>query len=147
MKRFRLHALNGRSLLLLVVGLLASLAGSLALQNLNEQRAQEALFNATDDAVDAVFARLQSYQYGLRGTRGALIAAGEEGMTRETFHRYSLTRDVPREFPGARGFGFIRRVAPGDMEQFLQRARSDGASISACASSRRMTVISTSSST
>ncbi|KPA95727.1 hybrid sensor histidine kinase/response regulator [Pseudomonas asplenii] len=125
MNRFHLYALNGRAITLLVIGLVATFVGCQILQNTNEQRAREALANAADSAVEAVVGRLQKYQYGLRGARGAIVASGEENLTRETFHRYSLTRDVPVEFPGARGFGFIRRVPAQDLEQFLQRARDD----------------------
>ncbi|WP_017904811.1 hybrid sensor histidine kinase/response regulator [Pseudomonas asplenii] len=125
MNRFHLYALNGRAVALLVIGLVATFVGCQVLQNLNEQRARDALASAADGAVEAVVGRLQQYQYGLRGTRGAIVASGEENLTRETFHRYSLTRDVPSEFPGARGFGFIRRVPAQDLESFLQRARDD----------------------
>ncbi|WP_191486420.1 hybrid sensor histidine kinase/response regulator [Pseudomonas sp. FEN] len=127
MKRNSLYALNGRVATLLAVGLVATIVGSLILQNSNEQRTREALGAAAESALQAVVTRLQLYQYGLRGTRGAIVTAGEDGMTRETFHRFSQMRDVTKEFPGARGFGFIRRVSPRDLEAFLQRARADGA--------------------
>nr|WP_232924326.1 PAS domain S-box protein [Pseudomonas cichorii] len=47
-------------------------------------------------------------------------------MSRDLFYRYSQTRDINKEFPGARGFGFIRRVAVEDEALFLTRARADG---------------------
>ncbi len=125
LKPFRLYAVNWRAIVLLVIGLVATVAGALVLQNVNERRAREALASVAEDAVEAVMGRMQQYQYGLRGARGAIVASGEENVSRETFHRYSLTRDVPTEFPGARGFGFIRRVPAKDLESFLQRVRSD----------------------
>ena len=70
----------------------------------------------------------QLYQYGLRGARGAVVTAGETGLTHALFQRYSATRDVDSEFPGALGFGFIRRVAPGDEARFVAQARRDGQS-------------------
>ena len=70
--------------------------------------------------------RMQLYEYGLRGTRGAVIAGGEERIDREAFTRYSASRDYAREFPGARGFGFIRRVPARDEAAFLRAARNDG---------------------
>ncbi|WP_338522676.1 PAS domain S-box protein [Pseudomonas batumici] len=126
MKRTRLYALNGRVTLLLALGLVATIVGCLILQNINEQRIREALGTAAERAMDSVVSRLQLYQFGLRGTRGAIITAGVENMTRETFHRFSQMRDVSKEFPGARGFGFIRRVSPQDLDEFVQRARADG---------------------
>lgn len=70
--------------------------------------------------------RMQLYEYGLRGTRGALITGGDERIGRERFLAYSASRNYAREFPGARGFGFIRRVPASEEEAFLQYARADG---------------------
>ena len=127
LKRTSLSALNGRVAMILALGLVATVMGCLILQNNNEQRTREALDVAAESAVQSVLTRLQLYQYGLRGTRGAIITAGVDGMTREIFHRYSQMRDVSKEFPGARGFGFIRRVPAQDLEAFVRRARADGA--------------------
>jgi PAS domain S-box-containing protein len=38
---------------------------------------------------------------------------------------YSESRDIEREFPGARGFGFIRYVAPQQQAEFVEYARQD----------------------
>lgn len=70
--------------------------------------------------------RMQIYEYGLRGARGAVIAAGVDGITRERFRQYSETRNPDEEFVGSRGFGFIRRVAPAAEAAFLEDARKDG---------------------
>lgn len=80
------------------------------------------------DVAGRVEARMRTYEYGLRGARGAIVAAGVDRVSRQDFERYALTRDIKREFPGARGFGFIRRVARSDEAQFLAAARRDGAS-------------------
>ena len=74
-----------------------------------------------------VQARMQSYEYGLRGARGAAVAAGLDHLRRDDFRRYGLTRDIDREFPGARGFGLIRRVPQADVGTFEAEARRDGA--------------------
>ncbi|WP_248803352.1 PAS domain S-box protein [Pseudomonas sp. MWU13-2100] len=112
--------------MILALGVVVTVIGCLILQNINEQRAREALGVTAERALQSVVTRLELYQYGLRGTRGAIVTAGEDGMTREIFHRFSQMRDVSKEFPGARGFGFIRRVSPQDLGAFLQRARADG---------------------
>ncbi|MBB3197352.1 PAS domain S-box protein [Roseateles terrae] len=79
------------------------------------------------EVADQVQDRMRSYEYGLRGARGAIAAAGVDRVTREDFRRYALTRDIAKEFPGARGFGFIRRVARDQLADFSVRARHDGA--------------------
>jgi len=70
--------------------------------------------------------RFGLYEYGLRGARGAIITAGPELITRKQFENYIGTRDIPLEFPGALGFGFIRKVAVKDELRFIQKARQDG---------------------
>ncbi|MDE2119359.1 MAG: response regulator [Betaproteobacteria bacterium] len=73
--------------------------------------------------VDQLQRRLSIYEYGLRGMRGAVLMMGEQGITRDKVRRYIRSRDVAREFPGARGFGFIRRVARDDVGRFVRAAR------------------------
>lgn len=66
------------------------------------------------------------YQYGLRGARGAVLVAGVDDITKEQFATYSASRDIATEFPGARGFGFIRKVSMAQEEDFLAAARAAG---------------------
>ena len=63
--------------------------------------------------------------YGLNGARGAFMAAG--GMKRAQFKDYVDSRDLPREFSGVRGFGFIQPVARADLDSFIAAERADGA--------------------
>lgn len=97
--------------------------------NVKRSNAERIAGNA-DKVVNAVMeqvmSRIELYQYGLRGARGTILTAGEHNISREIFFNYSLTRDVDVEFPGARGFGFIRRVAQVDLESFIASAQQDG---------------------
>ena len=72
-----------------------------------------------------VEARFGLYEHGLRGARGAVLAGGGAEIRRPTFAAYSQSRELSREFPGARGFGFIRRWSLGQDEAELRRARAD----------------------
>jgi len=76
---------------------------------------------------ELVKGRLAAYAYGLRGARGAVLTVGHDRIDRDRFRVYSESRDLAREFPGARGVGMIRRVAVSDESGFLSRARADGA--------------------
>lgn len=82
--------------------------------------------NLAERAAGQLKTRMQTYEYGLRGARGAMITVGVDGITREKFIAYSQSRDLDHEFPGSRGYGFIRRVWPGEEASFLQAARRDG---------------------
>src|SRR3989338_8411504 len=110
----------------LILGMIISIAASLGVNYFNHQHADQVAFETAVTTADAVVNRIKLYQYGLRGTRGAIHTMGDEGINREAFDRYSRTRDVAVEFPGARGFGFIRRVARQDEAQFVAMARADG---------------------
>jgi PAS domain S-box-containing protein len=75
--------------------------------------------------VEQVQRRLHAYEYGLRGARGAMVSAGVDQIDRRRFRDYSDTRDIEKEFPGARGMGLIRRVPASDELRFLSAARLD----------------------
>lgn len=83
------------------------------------------LASTAERVVTDVINRLSVYEYGLHSSAGVVITAGQEGLSRELFHRYSLSRDSDIEFPGARGFGFIRRVPRAQEQVFIERARLD----------------------
>ncbi|MCB5162432.1 PAS domain-containing hybrid sensor histidine kinase/response regulator [Marinomonas algarum] len=110
----------------LIVGIALSLYVSYRVQSDNALRIEQSVKAASDRIMDDVVSRIRLYQYGLRGARGAVITAGQAEVSRDAFRRYSLTRDIDEEFPGARGFGFIRRV-PFDQEtRFTAVARQEG---------------------
>ncbi len=92
----------------------------------NSHTLAQASSKAAQLAADEMVDTLRRYQYGLRGARGAVLLLGEANLSRQAFHNYSLTRDIRQEFPGARGFGFIRRVAPEQLTSFVASARTDG---------------------
>jgi PAS domain S-box-containing protein len=117
---------NRWALVGLLAGLLMSVLAAWQVDRNNHERIQVAVDQAAQQTLNDVLERIRLYQYGLRGARGAVQTAGEDGINRELFLRYSRTRDTDVEFPGARGFGFIRRVAADDVEAFVRRARADG---------------------
>jgi PAS domain S-box-containing protein len=96
-------------------------------QNLdNRQEIKKAVETSAAETANILLERFHLYQYGLRGTRGAILTASRSTISNELFRLYSQTRDVEQEFPGARGFGFIRRVTLQEEQQFIQDARKEG---------------------
>ena len=80
---------------------------------------------AAEHVADLVVARVQIFEYGLRGARGAMLTMAEP-TRRDLFRVYGRSRQLDREFTGARGFGFIRRVRAEDEAAFVETARRDG---------------------
>ncbi len=114
------------SLLILLSGLLVAWRVLLWQQTVQQEFAQARFHDLAKGAAESLVQRMQVYQYGLRGARGAVISMGPEGLSREGFRRYSRSRAHTIEFTGARGFGFIRRVPVAQEAAFLAAARRDG---------------------
>ena len=113
-------------MLTLLAGVLITCFVTNEIHNFNKERIKNASAEASDKLKQEVASRIELYQYGLRGARGVVLTAGENRITRDIFSQYSKTRDVDIEFPGARGFGFIRRVPQSSVERFTLLARQDG---------------------
>ncbi|MGE6211671.1 PAS domain S-box protein [Comamonas aquatica] len=90
----------------------------------NTLEATERFEHLKNRVLGEVLLRMQQYEYGLRGTRGAVVAVGD-GLNAAAFARYSASRNFDHEFPGARGFGFIRKVRPDELDAFVQHARDE----------------------
>jgi PAS domain S-box-containing protein len=111
---------------LLVAGLIAAVLIALSLHRHNVTEQETRFAQLTDDVVSTLQQRMDMYEHGLRGARGAIITAGGERHIRRQFVEYSRSRDYPREFPGVRGFGYIRRVPQAEEQAFIAQARADG---------------------
>lgn len=110
---------------LLAGSLLTALVSVLLhVQNQEEDKAHIKLL--ATQAESLIQERFGLYEYGLRGARGAIVTTGTEFITRKQFENYIGTRDIPHEFPGALGFGFIRKVSVEQEARFIQKARRDG---------------------
>lgn len=111
----------------LLIGVCITLATAWLVDYRNNYEINLYTNNLADKTESLIEQRFQHFQYGLRGARGSIVTAGVNNITRKKFEAYSGTRDVSSEFPGALGFGFIRRVPLEEESRFLSRARADGA--------------------
>lgn len=114
-----------RPFAVLLLGLCTTLIATRWQADQNELFASQRFDSAVGRLGAEVERRMHMFVYGLRGARGAIVAAGEKELSRSVFQRYSETREVDLEFSGARGFGFIRRVSPAEVARFVDSARRD----------------------
>jgi len=114
------------ALTLWCVGVLLSLVAGWQVQQNNQRMLQEHTVAAADALGNAIQDRMRLYEYGLRGARGAVVASGGDNVTLQQFKAYMNSRDTAREFPGARGFGFIQVVPQAQEAAFVRRAREGG---------------------
>jgi hypothetical protein len=94
-------------------------------QQQNEQRIQQGLDEKANQLATAIVEKMTIYQYGLRGMRGAVLSAGPQNFGYTNMQAYSQSRDLSLEFPGARGFGVIRKVSQDQLQDFLLRSAAD----------------------
>jgi len=115
-----------RPLALLLLGVLLSAVAAWQQSLSNGRVHQEALRQAAELMAVELNAVMERFERGLRGARGAVLAVGLERLDRSAFQRYVAARDLSQEFPGARGFGFIRRVNAADSASYTAAAAADG---------------------
>ena len=111
--------------LVFVLGVAVAAAAGLALQRSITASAQAEFDRAVLRVSDEIARRFRQPINGLNSIRA--VYAAMPGIRRAEFLAYVQARDLPREFPGVRGFGFIQRVARGDLPAFVAAERADGA--------------------
>ena len=92
----------------------------------NSNDIQAHVDDLSQDVIDKFNLRFELYERGLVGARGAVLAVGPNELTREKFRRYVASRNLIKEFPGASGFGFIRRVPEASLANFLSEMQKEG---------------------
>lgn len=110
----------------LAISLVVALGAARFIQARNDRIAKARFAQASARVVSQVEGRMALYENALRGLRGAVAAVGPDIITNEEFGRYAQTRDIDLEFPGMRGYGYIRRVARTEEATFVGRMRADG---------------------
>ncbi|WP_428240864.1 CHASE domain-containing protein [Gynuella sp.] len=109
----------------LILGLALTAITTIELSRASQSRIASAVETSRQQTVKKVLDRIQLYHYGLYGFKGMVQAIGADALSRERVKKYTHSRDYETSFPGARGFGFIRRVAQDQVESFLSEARRD----------------------
>lgn len=85
----------------------------------NQRQLASSLLELERETVEKISSTFYLYQYGLRGSRGIFVTHGAGETTLGLYRAYANTREVDLEFPGSRGFGFIRRVPVQDVPDYL----------------------------
>ncbi len=93
-------------LAVLLLGALLSVAFGIALER-NLHASEDAEFDhLAQRTADALSERFRKPLYGLNGARG--VFATHETITAGHFRRYVATRNLPVEFPGVHGLGYVQ---------------------------------------
>jgi PAS domain S-box-containing protein len=124
---FHTQAIRKVFLIAVGIGIVFSSLISWYLYQHNQNVVQSYIESLSVDTEELVKKRFEHYEYGLEGAKGLIFGAGIEHLNRTIFARYVDSRNLSNEFPGARGFGFIKRVPLAIENQFIQQAKADNA--------------------
>ena len=111
------------SLTIFLVGVALSSLTALLLQKQTNALAQADFQRGAERVTSELIRRFHQPIYGLNGAKG-LYAASQQ-VARPEFLAYVQARNLPQEFPGVRGLGFIRYVQRQNLDEFLASARAD----------------------
>lgn len=90
-----------------------------------EQLIKEALERRLVQISEAVNERVSLYAYGLSSLRASIVAVGIDNLHYDYVQTYARSQNYSQQYPGARGFGFIRKVPVADFADFMAMARRD----------------------
>ena len=116
---------NLTSLMLLIIGLFIAFTLKNTAEKNNALIIQNSLEQDLNKVSQEVKERVNKFEYGLQGLRGAINTIGFEHFNYQANLTYFQSRDYAREFPGARGMGVIKMVPKSKLAHFLQRASLD----------------------
>ncbi|MBK7006027.1 MAG: PAS domain-containing protein [Burkholderiales bacterium] len=108
-----------------VVGLVLTGIGMSWLKHYIDTAGQTRFDRGAEHIESEIVRRFNHPLLGLKGARGAF--AMREGFDRSAFRAYVDSHNLPIEFPGVLGFGYIERVARADLQAFVDVERADGA--------------------
>lgn len=114
----------------LVVGLLIELASVVmtivsgeAVHRSAEERAALLFDGQIERGMVAARERLEKYEQGLYA--GVALFNASEDVTRDEWRAFVTRMDLEERFPGILGLGFIRRLAPGTVDDWVRDVRAD----------------------
>ncbi|GGP27560.1 PAS domain S-box protein [Silvimonas amylolytica] len=112
--------------IIIALGLVLSALLAHHQQSENDAAAHQRFLSRSKRAVEQINTQLRIYEYGLRGARGAVYGAMGEDQAEARFAQYGNSLDLDTEFPGSRGYGFVRRVKADQESIFVINHRANG---------------------
>lgn len=91
----------------------------------NQTKIYQALSQRLGHIANEVFDKVTLYSYEIRAKKAIVEGMGLETYGYENMLAYTNSRDYAAEFPGARGFGFIRKVAADKQIEFVNQASAE----------------------
>lgn len=112
-------------LIVFVIGYVYACEAGKGFREEREQLIAGALQRRLEQITEAVNERLSHYAYGLSSLKASIVATGVENLHYGYMKNYSESQNYSEQYPGARGFGFIRKVPVSDFDRFMAAAKAD----------------------
>ncbi len=110
--------------LVLALSLLFTCSATFYLATINRTKNLARVANVTMETENTIRDSLNTYTALLRG--GAGLFAASEVVTRQEFHTYFQRLRAEHFYPGLGGFGFAKRVRPGERAALVEEMRRQG---------------------
>jgi PAS domain S-box-containing protein len=91
----------------------------------NRQRISQEIQKSLSEIARDVKQSLEIYSLELKSLRSFIYSIGFDELTYERFQKYSSENDYEKNYPGSRGFGFIKFVDWKDERSFIDQAKKD----------------------
>ena len=112
-------------LIVLIIGYLYATEVGRSYEAQRGQLITDALERRLTQISEAVKDRVSLYAYGLASFKASIAAVGIDNLHYDYVQTYAKSQNYSQQYPGARGFGFIRRVEVADFAEFMAMARQD----------------------
>ncbi len=77
------------------------------------------------EASKSINSKINMFALGSKALRASLLSDDDSVVRPSQVRSFINHRDTEREFPGSRGFGFVRKIHPRDLKQQLQQGQRD----------------------
>jgi len=112
------------SLSIAVLGSLAALVAFLHIHDADDEQDSMRFQRLVERVASRVSEITRRYEYGLKGGRGLFAAAGQ--VSASEWQRFVASHGLATEFPGALGFGVVRRVPRAELAHFEEQVCAEG---------------------
>ncbi|MEL0632562.1 CHASE domain-containing protein [Pseudoalteromonas carrageenovora] len=112
-------------IIILATGIVLTYFAHIKHQEFIDNKINNALNNRLTSLSKGIVGRLDLYQYGLYGLKGFVHGIGINNLSYQAIYNYSASQNYAKEFPGANGIGFIKKVNAGQLDKFLNSAKND----------------------
>ena len=115
----------GLPFVIFVIGYLYALQLDKEFQVERQIQVQKAVEERLERVSEGVAERVTFYSRGISSLKAAISAFGTDNLNYAFMYNYAESQDYRTKYPGARGLGFIKRVAHSDITSFVPQAASD----------------------